>query len=127
MASNRNINFLVLKILSPLLIISGAIGYFIPLQYKFICTDPYYNLFHIDAGIIGIIILLLGNAGLARIFNILLGSLYVYQSVASFFHLFPANLFHYTITDDIINIDIGAILMLIGILASSAIRNREDS
>jgi hypothetical protein len=127
MEPNRNINFLVLKILSPILILIGVAGYFLPSSYKIICTDSYYNLFHIDAGIIGFIIVLIGNLAIARLYNILLGCVYVYQAVASFLHIFPAKLFHYTVTDDILNIDIGAVLILIGLLANNVLSQKDNS
>src|SRR6478609_5617057 len=115
--TGENFNLLVLKILSPLLILIGAAGYFMPsLLQNIVSTDSYYNLFHIDAGIIGVILLLMGNIFLARVFNITLGLLYVYQAAASFFHIFPAKIFNYTIANDIINVDLGLTLILIGIL-----------
>jgi len=127
MEPSRNINFLVLKILSPILILIGVVGYFLPPGYRIICTDTFYNLFHIDAGILGFIIVLIGNLALARFYNILLGGVYVYQAVASFLHIFPAKLFHYTVTDDILNIDIGAILLLIGLLANNVLAQKDNS
>jgi hypothetical protein len=127
MQSHKNINFLVLKFLSPLFIITGIAGYFLPQEKIIISNEAFYNLFHIDAGLIGIIILLTYKVKLVRSYNIFLGVIYLYQAFASYYKIFPDQVFKYTITDDIIHLDIGLTLILIGIIAKRDIEDYEGT
>lgn len=125
MKTHQNINFLVLKFLSPLLIITGIYGYFLPKGSGFISNEDFYNLFHIDAGLIGIIVLLTMNVKIVRGYNIILGIIYLYQAAASYLNIFPDETFKYTVTDDIIHLDIGLTLLLIGLIAKKNIEEQK--
>ncbi|HEY8402935.1 MAG TPA: hypothetical protein VIK89_16835 [Cytophagaceae bacterium] len=116
MAQSKNLNVLALKILSPILILTGGLGYLIPQELFLKSTTSYYNLFYIDAGLLGMIVLFTMNAKIARFYNIFLGLIFVYQALASHFNLFPETYFQWTLTDDIVNMDIGLILLFIGIM-----------
>lgn len=114
MAQSKNVNVLILKIISPILILTGTLGYLIPQELLLKSTTNYYNLFYIDAGLIGMIIVFSVNSTIARIYNILLGLVFIYQAIASYLNIFPESYFQWTITDDIINMDLGLVLLFIG-------------
>lgn len=118
MLLKRNLNFLILATLSPLLLMLGFLPDLLPQKYCFLCTNPYYSLFQINLGMIGCIMLFTNSLPLIRAYNIFLGLIFVYQAVASSLKFFPAGLLHYTLTDDIIHTDAGLILLFVGILAT---------
>jgi hypothetical protein len=122
---SKNSNLLILKILSPLLLMLGVAGYLLPKEYSFICRDCYYNLLHINLGMMGFIMLFASNQALIRLYNIFLGFLFFYQATASLLNIFPARLFHYTCIDDIFHTDLGCMLLLVGILANTGWSKKE--
>lgn len=119
----QNFNLITLRILAPILILTGISGYFIPPEYSLMSTAPFYNLFHINAGIIGMICLLTGSIMAVRIFNYLFGLIEIYQVIASWMKIFPAELFQYTFTDDLLHMNIGAFLIFIAVAEENRGRN----
>jgi hypothetical protein len=111
----ENLNYYVLVVFAPLLILVGILGFLIPANKSLTSGTPAYNIFHIIFGIIGGIILISGNLQYIKIFNIGFGAIDLYQAVASFAHLFPESLFKWKRADDILHILIGAALVIVGI------------
>jgi len=111
----EHLNSLTLAIFAPILILVGILGFVIPANKSLTSGETSYNLFHITFGVLGIIIMLTGNEGAIRAFNIGFGVIDLYQAVASFASLFPKQLFKWTRVDDILHVVVGAVLVLIGI------------
>jgi hypothetical protein len=111
----ENLNFLTLAIFAPILVLVGILGFVIPADKSPTSGATPYNIFHLLFGIVGAIIILIGNEGAVRAFNIGFGLIDLYQAVASFANLFPKQYFKWTRVDDILHIVVGALLVLIGV------------
>lgn len=114
----ENLNYYVLLVFAPLLVIVGILGFLIPANKSLTSGAPAYNIFHIVFGIIGGVILFSGNPQYIKIFNIGFGAIDLYQAVASFAHIFPEKYFKWTRADDILHIVIGTGLVLVGVFGS---------
>jgi hypothetical protein len=115
-AQRKNLNYLVLMVFAPVLILVGIAGFLMPMELS--SSAPAYNVFHIFFGVVGLAIVLMKNDPLIRAFNIGFGAIDLYQAAASFLHLFPESYFRWTTGDDILHIVIGAALVWVGICAS---------
>lgn len=120
----KNLNYLVLMIFAPVLILVGIAGFIMPTQLS--SNAPAYNIFHIVFGVVGLVFVLINQQSLIRAFNIGFGAVDLYQAVASFLHLFPESYFRWTRGDDILHIIIGAALVLVGLCARTS-RQQADS
>lgn len=112
----ENLNYYVLAVFAPLLILVGILGFLIPADKSLTSGAPAYNIFHILFGIIGCIILFSGNPQYIKFFNIGFGAIDLYQALASFAHLFPEKQFKWKRADDILHIIIGAGLIIVGLV-----------
>ena len=110
-------NYYVLIIFAPLLILTGILGFVIPEKKSLTSGAPSYNVFHIIFGLIGIIIAT-HHYEYIRTFNIGFGVIDLYQAAASFFHLFPEKHFRWKRADDVLHVVIGAGLVLVGVFGS---------
>ena len=108
-------NYYLLLIFAPILILIGILGFLIPQNKSLTSGAPAYNLFHIAFGLIGLLIVLMGDDMAIRAFNIGFGTIDLYQAVASFAHLFPEKYFRWTRVDDILHVVIGLILVAAGV------------
>lgn len=115
MKISKTLNYKVLLVFAPLLILIGILGFIIPKEASFNSGESVYNTFHIFFGIIGLIILLNGKESYVRGFNIGFGLIDLYQAAASFLHLFPEQLCKWTRLDDVLHIAIGAFLVFVGL------------
>ena len=113
--SQRSLNYLVLRIFAPVLILTGILGFVIPADKGLMSGAPAYNIFHIVAGSIGLLLVLMKDEAFIRAFNIGFGIIDLYQAVASFAHLFPEQLFLWKPADDLLHIVIGAGLVAVGL------------
>jgi hypothetical protein len=111
----KNLNYYVLLIFAPILILAGILGFILP--QTLMSGAPAYNVFHIVFGAIGLISVITKRQSLIRGFNISFGLIDLYQAAASFMHWFPESLFRWRTGDDILHIVIGAGLVLIGLFA----------
>ena len=111
------LNYYVLLIFAPLLILTGILGFIIPPKKGLTSGAPAYNTFHIIFGLMGLGVVYSQNMTCIRGFNIGFGLIDLYQAAASFLHLFPEKQFQWKRADDILHIVIGLALVLIGILA----------
>jgi hypothetical protein len=111
----KNLNYYVLLIFAPILILTGILGFILP--QTLMSGAPAYNSFHIIFGAIGLISVLTKRQSLIRGFNISFGLIDLYQAAASFMNWFPESLFRWRTGDDILHIVIGAGLVLIGLFA----------
>ena len=111
-----SMNYYVLLVFAPLLILIGVLGFVIPKDKSLTSGEPAYNLFHIAFGLVGLVLVYLNDDTLIRGFNIGFGAIDLYQAVASFGHLFPEKYFRWTRVDDILHVVIGLILVSVGVL-----------
>jgi hypothetical protein len=110
-----DLNYYVLLIFAPLLIVVGVLGFIIPDKYSLTSGASAYNIFHIVFGLIGLGCVLFGVEPCIRAFNIGFGLIDLYQAAASYLHIFPKNQFRWKPADDILHVVIGAGLILVGI------------
>jgi hypothetical protein len=113
--SKKPLNYKVLIIFAPVLILIGISGFVIPPENALTSAAPPYNLFHIISGAIGLLLLLLRNENYIRAFNLGFGLIDLYQALASYAHFFPEEYFQWTKTDNILHIVIGAALVSVGL------------
>ena len=111
------INYYVLLVFAPVLILTGILGFVIPREKGLTSGAPAYNIFHIIFGLIGLGIVYSQHENCIRAFNIGFGLIDLYQAAASFLHLFPEKHFKWKRADDVLHIVIGAGLVLVGTLA----------
>ncbi|MCY7375799.1 MAG: hypothetical protein LH472_07485 [Pyrinomonadaceae bacterium] len=111
----KSLNYKVLRIFAPVLILTGVLGFVIPEEKALTSGAAAYNVFHLIFGAIGLLVLLLKNENSIRLFNIGFGLLDLYQAFAAFTNLFPIRYFQWTRVDDALHIVIGAGLVLVGI------------
>lgn len=109
----KSLNYKVLLVFAPILILIGALGFLVPSNLN--SGEPPYNVFHITFGIIGLIILFTKKESFIRGFNIGFGLIDLYQALASFLHLFPEKIFKWTRLDDVLHVVIGAGLVAVGL------------
>ena len=112
--SLKSLNYKVLLVFAPVLILVGILGFIIPPEKSLTSGAAAYNIFHIVFGIIGLLLVLTKNENYIRLFNIGFGLIDLYQAIASFAHLFPEQYFQWTRIDDILHIVIGAVLVFVG-------------
>lgn len=112
---DMDLNYYVLLVFAPLLIMVGLLGFIIPDKKSLTSGATAYNIFHIVFGVIGGAILLSGNSNAMRAFNIGFGAIDLYQAAASFLGLFPKELFKWKRADDVLHIVIGAFLVIVGV------------
>ena len=110
-------NYYILLIFAPLLILTGILGFVIPTNKSLTSGAPAYNIFHIIFGLAGIMIAT-HHDNYIQAFNIGFGVIDLYQAAASFLHLFPEKQFRWKRADDVLHIVIGAALVLVGVFAN---------
>lgn len=115
MKTSKSLNYKVLLIFAPVLILIGVLGFTIPASISLTSGATPYNLFHIAFGFIGLFILFAGKESYIRGFNIGFGLIDLYQAFASFLNLFPKEIFKWTRVDDVLHIVIGAALVVVGL------------
>jgi len=110
-----NLNFLILAIFAPLLVLIGILGFVVPAHKSLTSGATPYNIFHIVFGLIGAALVLSDHETSIRSFNIGFGVIDLYQALASFVNLFPKKYFRWTRLDDVLHVVVGAALVLIGL------------
>jgi hypothetical protein len=110
-----DLNFLILTIFAPTLILVGFLGFILPPHKSPTSGAPPYNIFHIAIGALGAIVVISNKPAAIRVFNVGFGLIDLYQAAASYLDLFPKRLFKWTRVDDILHIVIGLALVVIGI------------
>jgi hypothetical protein len=117
-----NFNSLVLGSFSSLILFIGAMAFFMPEPLAFVSTAYSCNLLRVNLGVIGIIFALLNHQRFSPIANLVLGMILAYQAFAAFFHLYPEEYFQWAALDNILNMDIGLIMILLFFLRKSESR-----
>lgn len=96
---------------APVLILIGAAGFVIPSDLAMTSGAPAYNIFHLAAGALGIVLLILRNENYVRSFNLGFGVIDLYQAFAGYAHLFPEQYFQWTPADNLLHVVVGLILI----------------
>jgi len=109
-----DLNYYVLLVFAPLLVVVGILGFIIPESKSLTSSAPAYNIFHIVFGLIGIGLVYSQCSGCIRAFNIGFGLIDLYQAAASYLGWFPKEHFRWKRADDVLHIVIGAALVAIG-------------
>ena len=112
-----DLNYWVLIIFAPLLVLTGVSGFIIPADKSLTSGAPAYNVFHIIFGIAGVLVAT-HHPGEIRYFNIAFGLIDLYQAAASYLHWFPEKQFRWKRADDILHVVIGAGLVLVGVFGN---------
>ena len=109
----KNLNYYVLLIFAPILILAGVLGFVLPDGLT--SGAPAYNVFHIIFGLFGLALVLTKRDDFIRGFNIGFGLIDLYQLLASIMNWFPEEYFRWKTADDYLHAVIGAGLVLIGL------------
>lgn len=112
---SNTLNYKVLLIFAPILILTGVLGFLIPPEKAFTSGAAAYNIFHLIFGAIGLILLVSRGENFIRFFNLGFGMIDLYQVLASFLHVFPEQYFQWTRVDDILHVVVGVFLVLVGL------------
>ncbi len=112
---SKSLNYKVLRVFAPLLILTGILGFLIPPEQALTSGAAAYNIFHIFFGVLGLVLVFSKIEKYIRLFNLGFGLIDLYQALASFLHIFPEQYFKWTQVDDFLHIVIGAILVGVGI------------
>jgi hypothetical protein len=112
---SMSFNRATLAIFGPVLILTGTLGFLLSPELTPTSDAAPYNIFHIVFGIIGLLIVLTRYEWPAVLFNLIFGTIDLYQFVASYANLFPEQFFKWTPADDVLHIVLGLILALLGI------------
>lgn len=113
--SKKTLNYKVLLVFAPVLILTGIAGFVIPADANLMSGAVAFNLLHLVFGAIGLLVLFAGREKYIRLFNVGFGLIDLYQAAASFAHIFPVEYFRWTRVDDALHIFIGAALVLVGL------------
>jgi hypothetical protein len=107
-------NRATLAIFGPVLILTGTLGFLLSPELTPTSGAAPYNIFHIIFGVIGLLIVLTRLEWPAIAFNLIFGTIDLYQFVASYAHLFPEQFFRWTPADDVLHLVLGLLLTLLG-------------
>ena len=114
----------VLRIFSPILVVTGLLGFVVPQRKAVTSGAPAYNIFHLIFGGIGIACAASRRRSPSRAFNIGFGTVDLYQAVASRRGWFPQRWFRWKTADDVLHVGIGAALIVAGLCGSRADPNK---
>ena len=112
-----NVNYYVLLVFAPLLILTGIAGFAIPKDRSLRSGARAYNIFHLVLGGLGLAAVLSRDPAFIRWFNIGFGFIDIYQAAASAAHFFPEKYFEWKRADDVLHVVIGIALASVGLFA----------
>lgn len=118
-AIELRMNALLLKVLGPTFVLIGLAVQYYPLNADLLSKSLVSNMFYIDAGLIACIVLFTNNIKLMRVFNYLFGLTLICLVAATWFTLFPADYFKYTMGNKLLNTNIGMILIFTSVFWDS--------
>lgn len=109
-------NWQVLSVFGPLLVLTGALGFVLPAELSLMSGAAPYNVFHLIAGGLGIVVALGRSLRGAIAFNLVFGCIDLYQALAGLMSWFPAQLFALEPADHAVHVLIGIFLVAVGYL-----------
>jgi hypothetical protein len=117
--ATRNVQ--LLSVFAPVLVLTGVLGFVLPASMSLMSGAPAYNVFHLFAGSVGLVIALRRLAAGAIAFNLVFGGIDLYQAVAGLAGWFPAGLFGLRPADHVVHVVIGLLLVGVGYLGKKSI------
>ena len=117
--ATRNVQLLTL--FAPLLLLAGVLGFVVPAHLSLMSGAPAYNVFHLIAGAVGLLLLRSRLAAPAIAFNLTFGLIDLYQAVAGLTGVFPARLFALRPADHVVHVLFGLLLFGVGLLGKRAV------
>jgi len=112
--ATRNVQLLTL--FAPLLLAAGVLGFVVPAHLSLMSGAPAYNVFHLIAGTVGLMLARSRLAAPAIAFNLVFGAIDLWQAVAGLTGLFPARLFALRPADHVVHVLFGLLLCGVGLL-----------
>ena len=109
-------NLQVLRFFAPVLLLTGILGFVVPPQLALMSGATPYNVFHLLAGAVGLGLVVQGWAAAAATFNLIFGSIDLYQALAGLLGSFPARWFELRPADHAVHLLIGLFLVGVGYL-----------
>jgi hypothetical protein len=106
----------LLTLFAPLLIVTGLLGFVLPADKSLMSVATPYNVFHLIAGAIGLVIVLSRRGNAASLFNLVFGVIDLYQALAGVSGWFPAGLFQLRPADHVVHVLVGLLLVVLGAL-----------
>lgn len=114
------LNLQLLTVFAPLLLVTGVLGFLLPAELSLMSGATPYNVFHLLAGAVGLLLVLRRATGAAITFNLIFGCIDLYQAVAGLTGWFPARLFALLPADHVVHVLVGAVLVVVGYLGRQA-------
>jgi hypothetical protein len=109
----------LLTVFAPLLILTGLLGFVLPESAALMSGAPPYNVFHLVAGAVGLVIVLLRRGSAAILFNLVFGVIDLYQALAGINGWFPAGLFELRPADHVVHVLVGLLLVVVGAMGKA--------
>ena len=113
--SKRGLNYKVLLVFAPVLLLVGIFGFVLPAEGSPTSRAPAHNVFQIAVGTLGSILLVLRNENYVRAFNLVFGLIDLYQAAAGIADFFPEQYFRWTTADNILHILVGVLLVSVAL------------
>ncbi|HEY2900638.1 MAG TPA: DUF4383 domain-containing protein [Polyangia bacterium] len=104
----------LLQIFAPVLIVTGIAGFVVPSQMALMSGACPYNVFHLIAGAVGVVLASRKSARAATAFNVGFGAIDLYQAVAGVMGFFPAAVFALRPADHVVHVVLGLLLVVVG-------------
>jgi hypothetical protein len=109
----------LLTVFAPLLILTGLLGFVLPESASLMSGATPYNVFHLIAGGIGLVIVVLRRGSAAILFNLVFGVIDLYQALAGIGGWFPADFFELRPADHVVHVLIGLLLVVVGAMGKA--------
>jgi hypothetical protein len=114
-------NLQALSVFAPLLVLTGILGFVLPPALSLMSGETPYNVFHLLAGGVGLGLVVRRSIAGAILFNVIFGAIDLYQALAGFTGLFPADLFGLRPADHAVHVLVGSFLVGLGYLGKRSL------
>jgi hypothetical protein len=98
-----------------------VLGFVLPAELSLMSGAVPYNVFHLVAGVVGLVPVLRRHLAGAVAFNLIFGGIDLYQAVAGLTGWFPAALFQLRPADHAVHVLIGSFLVGVGYLGRKSL------
>lgn len=107
-------NLRLLAVFAPVLILTGVAGFLVPPRLALMSGATPYNVFHLVSGGLGTGLVVTRRLRAMAAFNLGFGAVDLYQAVAGFTGLFPAQVFALRPADHVVHVVLGLLLVVVG-------------
>jgi len=114
-------NVALLTIFAPLLLAAGVLGFVIPAHLSLMSGALAYNVFHLLAGALGLLLVVRRRVPAIIAFNLVFGVIDLWQAIAGLTGLFPARLFALRPADHVLHVAFGLLLFGVGYLGKKSV------